>query len=44
MMLADVLFQKGEYKRATHYFEKLLERNPSEYMALAKLTELLRRV
>jgi tetratricopeptide repeat protein 21B len=43
MMLADVMFRKGEYDAATFHFKQLLEKNPCHYEALARLVMLLRR-
>lgn len=43
MLLADLLFMKQNHKAATAKFCKILERRPSNYLALSKLIRLLRR-
>lgn len=43
MMLADVLFRKGEYDSAAVHFQQLLEARPDHYSALERLLRLLRR-
>lgn len=42
-MLADLMFRKNDHTQATYHFQQLLEREPTHYKALAKLTDLLRR-
>lgn len=43
LMLADVMFRKNEHEAATFHFQQLLEKNPTQYAALDKLVQLLRR-
>ncbi len=43
MMLADLIFNRGEPQKAVKYFQQLLKRCPNEYDALANLLVLLRR-
>jgi len=43
MMLADVMFNKKEYRQAIFHYEKLLESKPDHYEAMARLIGLLRR-
>ena len=42
MMLADLMFQKNDYRRATLHYRQLLEKKPDNFRALAKLIRLLR--
>ena len=42
MMLADLMFHKNEYDRATLHYRQLLEKKPDNFPALAKLIRLLR--
>jgi len=43
MMLADVMFRKGEHDAATFHFQQLLDHNPERYEAMSKQLQLLRR-
>jgi tetratricopeptide repeat protein 21B len=43
IMIADGLFQKGEYDSAKFHYQQLLEKNPNHYAAMSRLIELLRR-
>ncbi|ELU05036.1 hypothetical protein CAPTEDRAFT_159405 [Capitella teleta] len=43
VMLADLMFRKGEYDQALFHFKQLLERQPDHYDALSRLVELMRR-
>jgi hypothetical protein len=39
----DVMFRKNEHEAATYHFQQLLEKNPTQYAAMDKLVQLLRR-
>lgn len=43
MMLADLMFQRNEFKVAIYHYQQLLERNPANFPALARLIALLYR-
>ncbi|GBG28211.1 Tetratricopeptide repeat protein 21B [Hondaea fermentalgiana] len=43
MMLADLMFQRNEVKVAIYHYQQLLERNPANFPALARLVSLLYR-
>merc|ERR1719351_701081 len=43
LMVADVLFEKGELDEAQFHYHRLIQTNPDHYQALARLIELLRR-
>ena len=43
VMMADVLFKKKQYEKATAYFQQLLVDKPNHYAGLARIVELLRR-
>lgn len=43
MMIADVMFGRKEFESAIFHFQQLLEREPQQYEALARLVDLLRR-
>lgn len=43
VMMADLMFRKGEYESATFHFQQLLQRKPDHYMGLARLIDLLYR-
>lgn len=43
LMMADLMFRKQDYEKAVFHFRQLLEHKPDNYVALARLVELLRR-
>ena len=43
MLLADILLSKSEWDAAIYHFEAMLSKSPSNYAAIAKLLQLLRR-
>jgi tetratricopeptide repeat protein 21B len=42
MMLANLMFRKGDYDAAVFHFQQLLQKRPDHYIGLARLIELLR--
>jgi tetratricopeptide repeat protein 21B len=43
MLLADIMFRKNSYSSAIFHFKYLLEKNPTHYVAFAKLLHMMRR-
>lgn len=42
-MLAELMFHKENYDSAIFHFQQLLDRNPTHYVAMVNLIQLLRR-
>ncbi|XP_062519917.1 tetratricopeptide repeat protein 21B-like isoform X2 [Corticium candelabrum] len=43
VMMADLMFRKGQYESAAFHFQQLLQRKPDHYEALSRMIELLYR-
>ncbi|CAG0921103.1 unnamed protein product [Notodromas monacha] len=43
VMMADLAFRKNDYETAMFHFQQLLDRNPTNWEALARLVEVMRR-
>ncbi|XP_071825631.1 tetratricopeptide repeat protein 21B-like isoform X2 [Apostichopus japonicus] len=43
VMMADLMFRKGNYEEAMFHFQQLLQQTPAHFVALSRLIDLLRR-